>query len=54
MKFKINDMVIHKLYGKGQIIDIQGIGESAKISIKFRGNMIKKFIKKYANLKNIN
>ena len=53
-EFKINDVVSHKLYGKGQIIDIQGIGESAKISIKFRGNMIKKFIKKYANLKNIN
>ena len=53
-EFKINDMVNHKLYGNGRIIDIQGIGESAKISIKFRGNVIKKFIKKYANLKNIN
>ena len=53
-EFKINDMVTHKLYGNGKIINIQGIGENSKISIKFRGNMIKKFIKKYANLKNIN
>ena len=41
-------------YGNGKIINIQGIGENSKISIKFRGNMIKKFIKKYANLKIIN
>jgi len=53
-EFKINDMVSHKLYGNGKIIMIQGIGDNSKISIKFRGNMIKKFIKKYANLKIIN
>ena len=32
---------------------IEGIGEQAKFSIQFRGNVIKKFIKKYANLKKI-
>jgi len=53
-EFQINDMVNHKLYGNGKIVKIEGMGETSKISIEFRGNMIKKFIKKYANLKNIN
>jgi len=53
-EFKVDDMVEHKLYGKGRITDLQGLGENSKITIKFRGNVVKKFIKKYANLKNIN
>ena len=52
-EFKVNDLVKHKLYGQGRIVTIQGIGENSKISIKFRGNETKKFIKKYANLKKI-
>ena len=52
-EFTVNDMVEHKLYGQGRIIFIKGIGDNSKISIKFRGNETKKFIKKYANLKKI-
>ena len=52
-EFHVNDIVKHKLYGKGSITHIQGLGENSKITIKFRGNLIKKFIKKYANLKKI-
>ena len=52
-EFKVNDLVKHKLYGQGRIVAIEGIGENSKISIKFRGNETKKFIKKYANLKKI-
>ena len=52
-EFKVNDLVKHKLYGQGRIVTIEGIGENSKISIKFRGNETKKFIKKYANLKKI-
>ena len=47
-------MVQHKLYGNGKITNIEGIGDNSKITIQFRGNIVKKFIKKYANLKNIN
>ena len=47
------DMIEHKLYGKGRISLVEGVGESAKITIQFRGNTTKKFIKKYANLKKI-
>ena len=52
-EFSVNDMVEHKLYGQGRIVFIKGIGDNSKISIKFRGNETKKFIKKYANLKKI-
>jgi len=52
-EFNVNDTVEHKLYGEGKIIFIKGMGDSSKISIRFRGNEIKKFIKKYANLKKI-
>ena len=53
-EFAVNDMVQHKLYGNGKITNIEGIGDNSKITIQFRGNIVKKFIKKYANLKNIN
>ena len=52
-EFKVNDYVEHKLYGKGKIVFIKGIGDNSKIAIEFRGNMVKKFIKKYANLKKV-
>ena len=52
-EFAVNDIVEHKLYGQGRIVFIKGIGDNSKISIKFRGNETKKFIKKYANLKKI-
>ena len=32
-------------------MSIEGVGDMSKISIQFRGNVIKKFVKKYANLK---
>jgi len=49
-KFKVGGKVYHKLFGTGTIINIQGIGDEAKFTIKFSGNQIKKLIKKYANL----
>ena len=48
--FKIGGKVYHKLFGTGTIINIQGVGDEAKFTIKFSGNQIKKLIKKYANL----
>ena len=50
-KFETGNKVTHKLYGAGTILKIEGLGDNAKITIRFRGNLIKKFIKKYANLK---
>ncbi len=49
-KFQEGDMVLHKVFGRGKITLIQGIGDEAKITIVFSGNQTKKFIAKYANL----
>ena len=51
--FNIGDNVEHKVFGKGEILKIDGFGDLEKISIRFRGNIIKKLIKKYANLSKI-
>ena len=51
--FDAGNIVEHKLYGKGRILSLEGNGADSKIAIQFRGNVIKKFIKKYANLKKI-
>ena len=44
-------IVEHKIFGKGEVINIEGVGEHSKITILFDMNMTKKFIFKYANLK---
>ena len=43
--------VEHKLFGKGKILAVEGTGETAKLTIIFSGNVRKKLIAKYANLK---
>ena len=49
-KFQKGDHVAHKLFGNGKILDIEGEGDSAKLTIIFSGNVRKKLIAKYANL----
>ena len=47
---KVNDKVEHKIFGKGRILKIEGIGKNSKITILFFNNERKKLIYKYANL----
>ena len=49
--FNRNDIVAHKLYGKGRVVDTVGHGENARVTVMFSGNVEKKFVQKYANLK---
>ena len=49
-KLQIGDHVAHKLFGNGKILDVEGEGDSAKLTIIFSGNVRKKLIAKYANL----
>jgi len=49
--FNRNDIVAHKLYGKGRVLDTVGHGENARVTVIFSGNVEKKFVQKYANLK---
>jgi DNA helicase-2/ATP-dependent DNA helicase PcrA len=50
-EFKKGQVVQHTLFGKGKILNIEGSGGEAKITIIFNGNVSKKLISKYANLK---
>ena len=47
---KVNQIVNHKLFGKGKVENIEGAGENSKITILFFNNQRKKLIYKYANL----
>ncbi|MBC8174402.1 MAG: UvrD-helicase domain-containing protein [Candidatus Marinimicrobia bacterium] len=47
------DKVEHKLYGKGMVLAVDGSGENQKITVHFRGNIRKKLIAKYANLRKL-
>ena len=48
--FSIGDQVEHKLFGKGTILSIEGVENSAKITIKFSGNISKMIISKFVIL----
>lgn len=50
---KRGDKVEHKVFGKGMVLSVSGSGESQKISVIFRGDIRKKLIAKYANLKRL-
>ena len=47
---KVNQIVNHKIFGKGKVENIQGSGLNSKITILFFNNTRKKLIYKYANL----
>lgn len=42
--------VFHPSFGKGVIRAREGIGEDAKVTVRFKGSIDKKLIVKYANL----
>ena len=46
----VNTLVEHKVFGKGKVLKIEGVGENSKLTIKFYNNVVKKLILKYANL----
>ncbi|MCF7822678.1 MAG: UvrD-helicase domain-containing protein [Candidatus Marinimicrobia bacterium] len=42
--------VTHKIFGKGKILNVEGAGPEAKVTVMFQGNVKKKLIAKFANL----
>jgi len=49
--FKIGQPVYHATFGKGQVLNIEGSGDKAKITVHFKDeDIVKKLIKQYANL----
>jgi len=52
--FHTGDIVEHKIFGRGKILDVSGSGENLKLSVLFSGNTKKKLLAKYANLSVLN
>ena len=50
-EFERGDKVKHSIFGKGMILAVDGAGDNQKITVVFQGNIQKKLIGKYANLK---
>jgi len=50
-EIQINNIVEHKVFGKGKVLKVEGLGDNSKLTIKFYNNIVKKLILKYANLK---
>ena len=50
-EYKKGQIIQHSLFGKGKIIYVEGTGGESKLTIIFHGNIQKKLIAKYANLK---
>ena len=51
IKYKKGLLVEHSLFGRGKIMCVEGEGEQSKLTVMFSGNIQKKLIVKYANLK---
>ena len=51
--FKIGSRVRHQRYGQGVVLDCEGAGEEAKVTVSFPGYGRKKFIAKYAGLEKV-
>ena len=52
-EFERGDKVEHPIFGKGMILAVDGSGDNQKITVVFQGNIEKRLIGKYANLKPI-
>ena len=50
-EINIGNIVEHKVFGKGKVLNIEGVDLNSKLTIKFFNNVTKKLILKYANLK---
>jgi len=51
--FKVGSRVRHDRYGQGVVLDCEGVGEEAKITVQFPGYGRKKFVAKYAGLEKV-
>ena len=51
MFIKKGNLVNHQLYGSGKVLNVEGTGDNTKVTVLFSGNIRKKFIQRYANLK---
>ena len=48
--YNVGSRVYHETFGKGEVVGVEGHGDTMKISVNFEGNVSKKLIARYANL----
>ncbi len=48
--FVVGAWVEHKIFGKGQIAEREGVGDNLKLTVKFTDGKVKKLVARYANL----
>jgi DNA helicase-2/ATP-dependent DNA helicase PcrA len=48
--FKIGQKIYHKKFGKGIVLNVDGKGKEAKLSISFSGGQLKKIIGTYVTM----
>ncbi|MFZ4713106.1 MAG: ATP-dependent helicase [Bacteriovoracaceae bacterium] len=48
--YPIGSKVVHSLYGEGQVLEAEGIGQDEKVVVRFFGGVRKKFMVKFAPL----
>ena len=48
--YPVGSKVIHSLYGEGQVLEAEGIGQDEKVVVRFYGGVRKKFMVKFAPL----
>ncbi len=48
--YVVGAWVEHKIFGKGQIAEREGVGDNLKLTVKFSGGQTKKLVARYANL----
>jgi DNA helicase-2/ATP-dependent DNA helicase PcrA len=47
----VGDIVEHEIFGIGRVVAVAGIGPDCKLTVSFEGNVEKKLIARYANLR---
>jgi len=48
--YVVGAWVEHKIFGKGQIAEREGVGDNLKLTVRFTDGKVKKLVARYANL----
>ena len=54
VRFEVGDRVRHAEWGVGTVLEVEGLGQNAKLQVGFAGGVAKKLLIKYAKLSKVN
>jgi DNA helicase-2/ATP-dependent DNA helicase PcrA len=52
-KYPVGSKIKHKLYGTGEVLEVDGFGVDEKVVIKFHDGARKKFLVKFAPIERV-